>query len=153
MATQLRLQLNATLISLRRNFTNTSLTVWRRPTRSYNSPSYTAHDWRLLFTEKWICRYFGQLMSSKWWSFGTIYNCPRYIIWKYKDFMMVPCILLPPLGTLLAAVCEVSSVFPLVTGIVEQTHHIVLWIFLMLRPQNIKVSIRGYYWISMRVRV
>ena len=56
--------------------------------------------------------------------------------------MMVPCILLPPLGTLLAAVCEVSSLFP---GNVEQTHHIVLWIFLMLRPQNIKVSIRGYY--------
>ena len=27
-------------------------------------------------------------------------------MWKYKDVIMVPCILFPPLGTLLAAVCE-----------------------------------------------
>ena len=27
-------------------------------------------------------------------------------MWKYKDVLMVPCILFPPLGTLLAAVCE-----------------------------------------------
>ena len=27
-------------------------------------------------------------------------------MWKYKDVIMVPCILFPPLGTVLAAVCE-----------------------------------------------
>ena len=29
-------------------------------------------------------------------------------MWKYKDVIMLPCILFPPLGTVLAAVCEVS---------------------------------------------
>ena len=31
------------------------------------------------------------------------------MMWKYKDVIMVPCILFPPLGTVLAAVCEVSD--------------------------------------------
>ena len=30
------------------------------------------------------------------------------MMWKYKDVIMLPCILFPPLGTVLAAVCEVS---------------------------------------------
>lgn len=29
-----------------------------------------------------------------------------YIMWKYKDIILLPCVLFPPLGTVLAAVCE-----------------------------------------------
>ena len=33
----------------------------------------------------------------------------RYIVWKYRDFLQLPCVLLPPLGTILAMVIEVRK--------------------------------------------
>ena len=37
----------------------------------------------------------------------------RYIVWKYRDFLQLPCVLLPPLGTILATVIEVrKNVYP-----------------------------------------
>ena len=34
----------------------------------------------------------------------------RYIVWKYRDFLQLPCVLLPPLGTILATVIEVRKI-------------------------------------------
>ena len=35
----------------------------------------------------------------------------RYFVWKYRDFLQLPCVLLPPLGTILATVIEVRRLF------------------------------------------